>query len=156
MASAGPGKQPQPLGEDEDDDDDEGEELAMPAVSNSANPYTLLDEDAAELTDAEDEAASTPLLETGEEALSLLASGERLRRQLAHQPPRLPAWEGSTDHAIGGRMAYRVMRDALALQLARRGYDGLRQQALAPTEPSLQLSLNPSLQLSVAFQPLSL
>ena len=129
MAS-GPGKQPQPLVEDDDDDDDEGEELALPTISTSANPYILLGEDAAESTDAEDEAASAPSLETGEEALSLLASGERLRRQLAHQPPRLPAWEGSTDHAIGGRMAHRVMRDALALQLARRGYDGLCQQAL--------------------------
>ena len=32
--------------------------------------------------------------------------------------------------AIGGPLAYRAMRDALALQLARRGFDGLRQSAL--------------------------
>lgn len=58
---------------------------------------------------------------------------QELALQLA-QPPvtGIPktVWAAPPSHALGGPLAYRAMRDALAVQLARRGFDGLRQSAL--------------------------
>ena len=53
---------------------------------------------------------------------------EALASQLGHAPVMAaPAVEGKT---LSTLMAHRVLRDAIALQLARRGFDGLRMQPL--------------------------
>jgi hypothetical protein len=68
-----------------------------------------------------------------EQALDMATSQQQQQqqrmRQLALQVPRT-VWAMPPPHALGGPMAMRAMRDALAVQLARRGFDGLRQSAL--------------------------
>lgn len=49
---------------------------------------------------------------------------------LVRAPAGSTAWVSPPPHALGGQLALRTLRDALALQLARRGFDGLRQSAL--------------------------
>ena len=70
----------------------------------------------------------TPSLGTSDEAIDEL-------QQLDHahstrQPAQPPLSLTAPGQAISRDMAYRVMRDAVALQLARRGFDGLRGTAL--------------------------
>ena len=58
---------------------------------------------------------------------------QELALQLSQPPVKgIPktVWAAPPSHALGGPLAYRAMRDALAVQLARRGFDGLRQSAL--------------------------
>ena len=47
-----------------------------------------------------------------------------------NQPPAAPPGTVAPGQELSRQMAYRVMRDAVALQLARRGFDGLRGAAL--------------------------
>lgn len=92
-------------------------------------PFTLLEE----ADDAED-ASDGPALEHVASAELLKAAAEAQEEQeqtlakLARPAPS--SWAAQPPHTVGGPLAYRAMRDALAVQLARRGYDGLRQSAL--------------------------
>ena len=92
------------------------------ATTTAIVPYTLADDDDEE--------------PTSEAQLSLELSPAALTEALAAAPPlplfRAPgsSWASPPPHAIGGPLAMRCMRDAIALQLARRGFDGLRNSAL--------------------------
>ena len=70
-----------------------------------------------------------PSLGTSDEAIEELQQLDHVHsvRQAAPQQQLSLVLPGQT---ISRQMAYRVMRDAVALQLARRGFDGLRGTAL--------------------------
>ena len=84
-------------------------------------PFTLLDAD----DDDDDETAGdSPSFNKAASDMAL-ALVEAPRRSL-----QMASREAVPPHALGGQVAHRVLRDALALQLARRGFDGLRNTAL--------------------------
>ena len=88
-------------------------------------PYAIGDDD----EDEEHEAfLGTPSLGTSDEAIDEL---QQLDHAHSSRQPAQPAVSlMAPGQAISRDMAYRVMRDAVALQLARRGFDGLRGTAL--------------------------
>ena len=82
-------------------------------------PYTLFDE-----ADEESDTADGISLAVDNVSRDSFAIVEAPRKSLH------TTWDVPPSHALGGPVAHRVLRDALALQLARRGFDGLRQSAL--------------------------
>ena len=117
-----------PMVEAATEEPDEGEverESPLPPVV----PFALLEEEDASDEDEPSNALSL-CLAPGDDALRDLERLVRLKRDMPPAIPRPIAWEVAATHAISSRMAHRVMRDALGLQLARRGFDGLRQSAL--------------------------
>lgn len=102
--------------------------------STSITPFALLEGDdddepafvaASDNPALDDELASTEILEI---AAAAQEEQQQQLAKLAKAPPT--AWAVAPPHTLGGPLAYRAMRDALAVQLARRGFDGLRQSAL--------------------------
>ena len=87
---------------------------AMQVDSAEPEAYKLLEED------PEAEAGPSFALPSTTEIVTLPSTA----------PPKSCYKNGPPPHMLGGDVAYQVMRDALALQLARRGFDGLRQSAL--------------------------
>lgn len=84
-------------------------------------PFALLEEDEEETTLDE-----SPSLGVHDDAIFVA-----MQRSKALSMPSVPRpLRTEQPTRLGGRLAHRVMRDALALQLARRGFDGLRQSAL--------------------------
>ena len=121
--------------------------MALALTHEDVVPYAIGDDD-----EEEEAAGSLPALETGSDALHQLsqlehvpALWEEVTRLLQMAPPhprltRAPPSQAqsapppqsvvSPGQVISRQMAYRVMRDAVSLQLARRGFDGLRGTAL--------------------------
>lgn len=101
-----------------------------PVVSFSLCEADAADEDDGGATETTEAAGAS--LDAGERALVEFDELRQQQRQGELYVPRAPAssWAAPAPHAIGGPLAQRAMRDALALQLARRGFDGLRQSAL--------------------------
>ena len=103
-----------------------------PAASNT--PFQLLDADEEDGASAANIALHVPEqvdLVAASAALPPHAAIVRVSRPvsgLATQPSAF--WADTPTHAIGGPLAMRAMRDAVALQLARRGFDGLRHTSL--------------------------
>ncbi len=106
----------------------------MSDASGDTEPYALLDAD--ETDDEEPIEGGGPCFSGAEAALA----GANLHRTALSlgvagsdggAPQRL-MWEagGAPPTALGRQLAFRVLRDAIGLQLARRGFDGLRQAAL--------------------------
>ena len=92
------------------------------------SPYHLLDAD----TDEEDAnvAANADVSMLAGDQSSVAEFFQKQGIESVPRPLVAISQESSPVHAISHRMALRVMRDAIALQLARRGFDGLRQSAL--------------------------
>ena len=95
-------------------------ESARVAPKPLPTPFTLLDAD----DDDDETAGDSPSFNQAASDVAL-ALVEAPRRSL-----QMASREAGPPHALGGQMAHRVLRDALALQLARRGFDGLRNTAL--------------------------
>jgi hypothetical protein len=101
-------------------DDFKKAESARVAPKPLPTPFTLLDAD----DDDDETAGDSPSFNQAASDVAL-ALVEAPRRSL-----QMASREAGPPHALGGQMAHRVLRDALALQLARRGFDGLRNTAL--------------------------
>ena len=99
--------------------------MALVRSALEVGPYAIGDDEDGE---EHGDVPGTPSLATSDEAID-----ELQRLDHAHSASRLvqpPVSRTAPGQAISREMAYRVMRDAVALQLARRGFDGLRGTAL--------------------------
>ena len=94
--------------------------MALVRSALEVGPYAIGDDEEGE---EHGDIPGTPSLATSDEAID-----ELQRLDHAHSASRLvqpPVSRTAPGQAISREMAYRVMRDAVALQLARRGFDGL-------------------------------
>ena len=107
---------------------DETEERKRPRAPPQA--YALLDDDVE--ADAAAPTSVGPSFCSPEDAIESYqeAEADALQALAALPRPARSIWAVPPPNAIGGPLAHRAMRDALGLQLARRGFDGLRQSAL--------------------------
>ena len=99
--------------------------MALVRSALEVGPYAIGDDEEGE---EHGDIPGTPSLATSDEAID-----ELQRLDHAHSASRLvqqPVSRTAPGQTISREMAYRVMRDAVALQLARRGFDGLRGTAL--------------------------
>ena len=99
--------------------------MALVRSALEVGPYAIGDDEEGE---EHGDIPGTPSLATSDEAID-----ELQRLDHAHSASRLvqpPVSRTAPGQAISREMAYRAMRDAVALQLARRGFDGLRGTAL--------------------------
>lgn len=105
------------------------------AAADEIEPYLLVDAER-EADEAEAAAATQPAASSSAAALDSPPMFTYVEPTLmppfplARTPSTPSSWASPPPHAIGHALALRAMRDALALQLARRGFDGLRQSAL--------------------------
>ena len=104
---------------------------------SQVTPYAIADDEDDAGTDDEASTSAWPLSSQlcalddsdGAERMRELEQVPQLWEEL-NPPPAAPPGTVAPGQELSRQMAYRVMRDSVALQLARRGFDGLRGGAL--------------------------